>query len=79
MQRWQAFKLAMPPGGGGGGGGGFGLVGGIVADVSCPWGVGGGRAQGVFDDRDEWIGDLSSPFSHTSLSRHVSVSARSIW
>lgn len=38
MQRWQAFKLAMPSGGGGGG---FGLVGGIVADVSCPWGWGG--------------------------------------
>lgn len=56
LQRWQAFKLAMPSGGGGGG---LGLGGGIVADVSCPWGAGG--AQGVFDDRDEWIGDLSLP------------------
>lgn len=36
-------------------------------------------AQGAFDDTDEWIGDLSSPLPHTSLSRHVSVSARSIW
>lgn len=38
-----------------------------------------GGPEGVFDDRDERIADLSSPPSHTSLSRHVSVSARSIW
>lgn len=35
LQRWQAFKLAVPSGGGGGG---LGLGRGIVADVSCLWG-----------------------------------------
>lgn len=56
---------------------GVGLGGGIVTDVSRL--SGGEGPRGVFDDRDEQIGDLSSPLPHTSLSRHVSVSARSIW
>lgn len=56
LQRWQAFKLAVPSGGGGGG---LGLGGGIVADVSCPWGGRGGHRVCLMTD--EWIGDLSLP------------------
>lgn len=67
------------------GGGGFRLGWGTAADVVCPYGdgcmevaeaatdVGGG----AFDDRDEQA--VTSPLPHTSLSRHVSFSARSIW
>ncbi|KAI9543367.1 hypothetical protein NQZ68_012016 [Dissostichus eleginoides] len=69
---WQLFKLAMPSGGKGE----LGLEG-VLQQMFpvCPTG-GGGSAS---DDGDERTGDLSSPLPHTSLSRHVSVIARSIW
>ncbi|MEQ2200570.1 hypothetical protein XENOCAPTIV_000250, partial [Xenoophorus captivus] len=55
-------------------------------DVFCPsdggWGMAAGNGGGLrkaLDDTEEEIDDLSSYLPHTSLSRHVSVSARSIW
>lgn len=76
VQRWQAFKLAVPSRGVWK----WGSELGIAADVSCPRGEGAaGWREECLMTRDERLGDLSSPPPHTSLSRHVSVSARSIW
>ncbi|KAK5893523.1 hypothetical protein CgunFtcFv8_006389 [Champsocephalus gunnari] len=59
-----------------GGKGELGLEGVLQQMFSCPSDGGGAAAS---DDGDERTGDLSSPLPHTSLSRHMSVSARSIW
>lgn len=73
---WKAIKLAVPSGGGCG-------VWVYKRALQQMFNVRlmevGRGSEKRFDDTDERITDLSFPLLHTSLSRHVSVSARSIW